>query len=615
MAVKILPLGDSLTWGVTDNNVTANDQYGGYRTVLLDSLDAAGFKNPTDIDFIGEEDNTDPRISGPNSIDNDHEGRRGERINQLTDAASLGADIVLLMAGTNDFLQNASVEEAQNRLESLIEALANSGADHILVASIPPFAIDDINDVSSLDAQDEANRVSFNSLLPAFLQDPSRFTAATRAKITFVDVAGALDTTDISSDGVHITSLGYSKVATAWHNALVPILDPTITPAKIERGTPQRIEAEDFSNLGDFEIVDNKADGLPDNTTVINLANATGASTATTTFNLATGYYDVAIGYFDESDAVGKISVSIGDDTLNSITLDQNLGIADISPQNYVRKTIGTSVQLTNGEQISLTGTPVLGVNDELIHVDYLEFIPVPAPTPNPPAPNPPAPNPPAPNPPAPNPPAPNPPAPNPPTPTPTGKHEIGNAQNNIFEGTEFDDTFSGRGGRDVARGRGGNDVLFGNQGNDRLFGNGGNDYLNGGAGNDRLVGGSGDDVLVGGRGVDNMRGGPGNDSFVYNTRRDGGKNGDRIQDFVVGEDLLVIKGSNFDSDFAIDRPLRRKYFTIGSEARNRNHRFIYDDDSGLLSFDPDGNGSRKAFKLARLDKGLDLNRQSFFVI
>ena len=679
MTVNILALGDSLTWGVSDNNVANGDQSGGYRTFLQASLEAAGFDNPTDIDFVGEKDNTDNGVSGPSSIDNDHQGQRGDRIEEINMDLSannnvlldtLDPDVVLLMAGTNNFLQDDTAETALNQLETLIETLVAASVQHILVASVPPL---DITGTSGrLDADDETNRISFNNQLPDFLKDTDRFDAATIAKLIFVDVADVLDTSDISSDGVHLLSTGFSKVATAWHNALVPVLDPTLTADTIRQGTPQRLDAEDFNNLGDFIVAPQNNDGLPDNTQVIRLSDATGAGTATTTFGGETGYYDVTIGYFDENDAVGEIEVTIGDDVLDPLTLDQDFGLANISPLNYVHKSIGQRIEITQGDQISLTGTPGIGGNNELVAIDYLELIPVPAPSPSPnpnptpspnpnptpspnpnptPSPNPnptPSPNPnptPSPNPnptPSPNPnptPSPNPnpaPSPNPnpdpspePTPSPNpspdptvqptpapniGLETAGSKENDEFLGSTGNDLFKGKGGNDRAKGSSGDDFLIGGTGNDRLFGEDGNDRFKGGIGRDRLVGGKGDDELMGGKDIDTLQGDSGADIFLYTNKKDGGKKGDKIRDFDVLEDTLVFKGKAFDDALQRNRTLKKKFFTIGSRAKRANHRFIYNDRSGLLSFDPDGNGSAKAFKLARMDSGLDLDQNSISI-
>ena len=78
-----------------------------------------------------------------------------------------------------------------------------------------------------------------------------------------------------------------------------------------------------------------------------------------------------------------------------------------------------------------------------------------------------------------------------------------------------------------------GNDLantLRGNVGNDTLLGLAGNDTLTGGLGDDFLFGGAGDDVLVGSAGFDH---------FVF----EGVFGKDRVNDFVLGQDLIQLSG------------------------------------------------------------------------
>lgn len=91
-----------------------------------------------------------------------------------------------------------------------------------------------------------------------------------------------------------------------------------------------------------------------------------------------------------------------------------------------------------------------------------------------------------------------------------------------------------------------GNDLLRGSNGANILDGGAGNDRLEGLGGNDILIGGAGDDILVGGRGNDTMSGGSGKDSFVLQP----GSGHDRILDFDIKEDVLVLSG--FGEDGAI---------------------------------------------------------------
>jgi Ca2+-binding RTX toxin-like protein len=79
--------------------------------------------------------------------------------------------------------------------------------------------------------------------------------------------------------------------------------------------------------------------------------------------------------------------------------------------------------------------------------------------------------------------------------------------------------------------------TLRGNAGNDTLLGLAGNDTLTGGLGDDFLFGGAGDDVLVGSAGFDH---------FVF----EGVFGKDRVNDFVLGQDLIQLSGVTGISGF-----------------------------------------------------------------
>jgi Ca2+-binding RTX toxin-like protein len=112
---------------------------------------------------------------------------------------------------------------------------------------------------------------------------------------------------------------------------------------------------------------------------------------------------------------------------------------------------------------------------------------------------------------------------------------------NDVVVGSDRTDVLVGGQGNDYLLGLGGRDGLFGGSGNDSLFGGQGDDLLRGGSGNDYLGGGSGMDSITGGTGDDVMRGGSGADKFFFNPAR-AGEGHDRIIDFVLGTDTIVLK-------------------------------------------------------------------------
>lgn len=95
---------------------------------------------------------------------------------------------------------------------------------------------------------------------------------------------------------------------------------------------------------------------------------------------------------------------------------------------------------------------------------------------------------------------------------------------------------------RNVITGAGTDDRIIGGNRNDRLSGRDGMDALEGRLGNDRLDGGAGFDILNGGRGSDRLTGGADTDIFYFEAGEIDGR--DRIQDFVLGTDLVLLENT-----------------------------------------------------------------------
>ncbi|MCA0920701.1 S8 family serine peptidase, partial [Pseudooceanicola nanhaiensis] len=90
----------------------------------------------------------------------------------------------------------------------------------------------------------------------------------------------------------------------------------------------------------------------------------------------------------------------------------------------------------------------------------------------------------------------------------------IGNASDNLLQGSSRNDTLLGEDGADTLLGLDGDDSINGGFGADSLVGGAGNDLIDGGYGNnaDTLVGGAGNDTLIGGASGDSLDGGDGDD-------------------------------------------------------------------------------------------------------
>lgn len=159
----------------------------------------------------------------------------------------------------------------------------------------------------------------------------------------------------------------------------------------------------------------------------------------------------------------------------------------------------------------------------------------------------------------------------------------------------------------------------------DKLNGGGGIDRLYGFEGSDKLGGGAGNDILFGGSGKDRLTGGAGKDAFVFNTfdARTASRNIDKITDYKVRDDSIWIDNVAFNvpggprHDVPGTRPvkLKKKFFTVGTGAKDKNDYLIYNKETGHLLYDADGTGIGFAKPIAKLSPGLKMTHKDFFIL
>ena len=153
----------------------------------------------------------------------------------------------------------------------------------------------------------------------------------------------------------------------------------------------------------------------------------------------------------------------------------------------------------------------------------------------------------------------------------------------------------------------------------ERVTGAAGADTIKGGKSGDVIKGQGGNDRIYGGSGNDLLYGGTGKDIFVFDTAPNKKTNLDRIVDFNVKDDTLLLDNAVFrklgSGSPTTPKPLNAKYFTAGDKARDGNDYLIYDKNTGLLFYDADGSGSGRSVAFAHLKKGLALTYKDFFVI
>ena len=192
--LRVLPLGDSLTFGVlsTDGN--------GYRRQLHQLL-VSGSDN--EVDFVGSQE------SGT-MTDNQHEGYPGATIAQITQHARnvlyMRPNVILIHAGTNDLHKNVDIAGAPTRLGSLIDLATDECPDAaVLVAQI----------IMAVDSSVEADRAAFNEAVVEVVA--SRQSAGKNVMIA--DMSQTLARSDFV-DGLHPNNGGYDKMAAVWYETI-----------------------------------------------------------------------------------------------------------------------------------------------------------------------------------------------------------------------------------------------------------------------------------------------------------------------------------------------------------------------------------------------------------
>lgn len=247
-----------------------------------------------------------------------------------------------------------------------------------------------------------------------------------------------------------------------------------------------------------------------------------------------------------------------------------------------------------------------------------------------------------------------------------------GNNLANVITGNSVANQLIGLTGNDTLNGNGGNDTLSGGAGNDLLTGGTGSDTLQGGQGDDAYVienagdvitellnegkdtvstqlsytlptnvehltltgttavngignglantltgnsaanqlnGLAGNDLLDGGAGTDILTGGVGNDIFRITTA----DSIDSITDFNVVNDTIQLENATLT--VLSTGQLEPGQFRVGTQAQDANDYVIYNNATGALLYDADGNGTGIAVQIAALSTGLAMTATDIVVI
>jgi lysophospholipase L1-like esterase len=221
-ACRIMPLGDSITFGIGSGNGTGNG--GGYRLPLFRQAVQDGHE----ITFVGRQTNGSGNVNGQ-AFPANNEGYSGATIstggNQLANRvdAAISAnppDIILLHIGTNN-LYNGMGQEVPGQLEALIDQITDDAPDAlVVVAQLTPMA------ESGAQFTFPGNGVNqYNALIPDIVQE--RVDAGKHLLLVDMNTAfksANMNFVSLLAEGLHPNDMGYTVMAQTWYAAIESLL-------------------------------------------------------------------------------------------------------------------------------------------------------------------------------------------------------------------------------------------------------------------------------------------------------------------------------------------------------------------------------------------------------
>ena len=265
--VKIMPLGDSITYGMADE--------GGYRKYLSYLLNQNGYSN---VDLVGPEgkDSASFNYNGQNiTYDDNHAGYSGYTIvnmqggwfgqlNGILETMQSGdyitkysPDIILLQIGTND-VNNGHVTDSEDHLRTLLDYLREKMPSNgkIFLTTIPDLG----NSGWGGNSDKNGDIAAYNEIVKKVAGEYSS------KNVIFADIHSVIDGTKDLADGVHPNAGGYEKMGKYWFDTIKPYLNGQNATSPEDPATQS-----DTPPSADNIIGDANGDGVIDSLDLIRL--------------------------------------------------------------------------------------------------------------------------------------------------------------------------------------------------------------------------------------------------------------------------------------------------------------------------------------------------------
>ena len=212
--LRIMPLGDSITYGANSDGIG-----GGYRYPLYVALTNAGYN----VDYIGTQ-TTIPHVGLGAEIN--HQGHSGWHVSNTSNglyenilswlAQIDDPDVVLVHIGTNDTGDAPNFPGTINELDALILRIATARPfAHIIVTTL----------LKRGSNESDAQNVLINTYFNPYVEGVVTAHQQAGRRVHFLDMHAYLERTDMY-DNLHPNNAGYGKMAAAWFPAITNIVTP-----------------------------------------------------------------------------------------------------------------------------------------------------------------------------------------------------------------------------------------------------------------------------------------------------------------------------------------------------------------------------------------------------